>query len=748
MNPAQPGEGGGTRLYRFGEITVDAAAHTLSRADVRQPIEPKAFAVLLALLEHPGELIGRDDLLDRVWGHRHVTPGVLTRAIAQLRHALDDDPHQARYIQTQHALGYRFVGELEPEVEATGLSELAGPAPEAVDSGHSEHPVPRPPAAAGTENNAAVDPAEAAGSQPTFEATRAQGFTERRKRLPRSRWRVAAGGLLLLSLGAWWLFGHGPASPQRADASIAVLPFTTLSDSRSDHYFAEGLAVELQAALAGVPGVKVAARVSPEVLSRTRDGDIRTLGRTLGVATVLDASVRREADRVRVDARLSDTQTGFTLWTKRYDRDMSEVFAVQAEVADDVVKELLGVLPVERNALNRRLQPTASAAAYDAYLKGVGQMQRTDTAEDFAGAAGYFNQALAADAGFARAQAGICRIEIHRFEAARDAAAYDRAQAACRRAETMDPELRESSLAFADLHRVRGESARAIEHYSKALEDPALAADANLGIAKTHGANDRQQLALDYFERARVLRPGDGDIHRELAYQHYLNGDIELAIASYRKATELQPGEARAWSGLGGMYLASGRRAEAVAALQRSLRIKPSYGVLSNLGTLRYQSGEYAEAARLYRQAAALRPEDYRNWGNLGDALSAGRVGDFAARDMYQRALDLGERYARIKSDDAQALAALGWYRANLGEHDAARELVLRAEALDTERGEVALWAAQTFALLGDPDQARTRLARARREGIDEDRIQASPLLRDPALRDVADTAGEPRSNH
>src|SRR5688572_13373462 len=108
----------GPGRYRFGDVVVDEAAHTLLRAGEPQAVEPKAFAVLLALLRRRGELIGRDDLLDQVWGHRHVTPGVLTRAIAQLRAVLGDDHHQPRYIQTRHALGYSFVGELLPDTEA------------------------------------------------------------------------------------------------------------------------------------------------------------------------------------------------------------------------------------------------------------------------------------------------------------------------------------------------------------------------------------------------------------------------------------------------------------------------------------------------------------------------------------------------------------------------------------------------------------------------------------------------------
>ena len=136
--PPAPGDDGLNTRFQFDRIVVDAAAHTLLRDGEPQPLEPKAFAVLLALLRRPGELLGRDELLDQVWGHRHVTPGVLTRAIAQLRAALDDDSQKPRYIQTRHALGYSFIGTLQaPPEAAVAMPPTAAPpleAPAAVPS--------------------------------------------------------------------------------------------------------------------------------------------------------------------------------------------------------------------------------------------------------------------------------------------------------------------------------------------------------------------------------------------------------------------------------------------------------------------------------------------------------------------------------------------------------------------------------------------------------------------------------------
>ena len=742
MSPSRPANGGASggasgQRFRFDDIVVDAMAHTVERAGELRTLEPKAFAVLLELLRRPGEMIGRDDLLDGVWGHRHVTPGVLTRAIAQLRHALDDDFHHPRYIQTQHALGYRFIGQLQPEAEPAAASADEGEPTTTDESAEGGR-------AAGMEPVEGIDAALPMGGAiagpsrvgDDVEHLAPYAGLERRSVPRRPAWRTRRVGaaaavlsvLVAIAVGAWWLFHRGGGLPRVAEPSIAVLPFTTLSDEHKDRYFAEGLAVEMHDALAGVPGLEVVA-IRPTASGNRDRTNIKTLGRRLGVASVLDASVRRDGSRVRISARLTDTASGFTLWAGSYDRELSDVFALQSEIANEVVEALLGVLPGGGQALARRLTPTQNIVAYDAYLKGLQHLQEPGSEEELASAIGFFRQALSADPVFARAQAGICRAEIARFETVRDAAAFERAQAACMRASSMDPALREVSLALGEMYRARGDSAKAIEQYTKALDDIALRPAAYVGLARAQGAQGRNELALDYFERARKLRPADASILRERGYHQYMAGDLPGAIGSFRSAITLQPDDEGQWSSLGGLYLASGDTARAAEAFQRSLAIKPNYAALSNYGSLKYEAGDYGEAADLFRHAAELDPQDFRIWGNIGDALAAVPQTVAQARAPYRRAADMAERYVGIKSDDAQGLALLCWYRANLGEREAALELLGRAESMQTELGEVAFWGAQTLALVGDAAGARARLDRAREAGIPMQRIRASPVL-------------------
>lgn len=701
----------GPERYRFGDVVLDAPAHTLTRDGQAQPLEPKAFAVLLELLRHPGELLGRDQLLDAVWGHRHVTPGVLSRAIAQLRTALDDDSHHPCYIQTQHALGYRFIGVIEPEETAASAPAAGRPA---------EHTPIEIPAA------------DVPASPPsTVALPRPQAVGERRRaerRGHRQRW-LALASVLAAAL-VWVAWPRHASLPRPAEASVAVLPFTTLSDDREDRYFSEGLAAEMLSALAGVHGLKVAAWLPAEAIDRQQD--LNALGRRLRVATVLDASVRREGDRVRISARLSDTASGYTLWSQTYDRDATAVFDTQSDIAREVAQALLGVLPDGGEGLRKRLTPTRNVVAFDAYLRGMQQLLQPGGRDDAAIA--HFRQALSHDAGFARAQAGICRAGIWRFEGHRNVDAFENARLACLRAVNMDPTMGVVQLALGDLYRVRENAGKALEHYRNAENDLSVKPTALAGQAKVFAAQGRQDLAIENFRKALELAPDDAGIHSDLGYQQYLAGRLPDAIASLRRASELRPDDAYVWSTYGGMLMASGKNSEAMVAFEQSMAIEPIEAVISNLGTLRYQAGDYAGAADLYRKAIELNPGNPELWGNLGDALLADPATAALARESFREGASRAQAYVDINGSDAKALAMLAWYRANLGEPEAALGLVRRSETLDRETAEVALYNAATFALLGDVTQARRRIETARAAGMAEIRITTNAVLRSAGL--------------
>lgn len=685
--------------YRFDGVLVDAVAHTLTRDGEPQLLEPKAFAVLLILLRQAGQLVGRDQLLDAVWGHRHVTPGVLTRAIAQLRAALADRPQAPRYIQTQHALGYRFIGELLP---APGATEDPPARPE---TGHVEWV---PPGAAAP---LVVVAPPAAHLEPMA--------APRRRR---NAWLWPAAGVVVLAL-AMFAWRQRSPPPPLAEASIAVRPFSSGDGRPEDRYFADGLAAEVRDALAGVPGLKVAAQ-PPADDPALGSYDAQRWGKTVGVASVLDASVTRsERGALRLRARLTDTASGAALWTGSYEREAGDVFALQNALASEVVHELLGQLPDVDRQLGKRLAPTRDVGAYDDYLRGLSELQRPRGEGSYERALDAFRRALVRDPQFARAQAGICRVEIARLESVSDAAAFQRARQACTQATRMDASLTEGTLAMADIARASSEDAKAMALYRQALADPALRADAYVGMARSEGARGRDAQALALFRQALALRPGDAQIYKALGYHHWLRGELTQAIQAYLSATLLQPGDSGLWSSLGGLYLANGDTAQAGRAFDMSLSIEPNAGALTNLGAMRFDAGDYAQAAEMFQRAATLQPDDYLHWGNLGDALAASPSTAARALAPYRRAAELAQAYLEVKDNDAYALAALAWYRANLGDRGQALAALKAAQATGDQPGEVALWCAQVLFLLDDRQGADRCVADARGHGIPAARI-------------------------
>jgi len=743
MNRMESGaRGRGATPYRFDDIVVDPAAHSLVRAGVPQPVEPKAFAVLLALLQHPGELIGRDDLLDLIWGHRHVTPGVLTRVIAQLRHALGDDPQQPRYIQTRHALGYSFIGQLQDDAD-TGTPPAPAPDRTSVDDLPAtglQVASPDLPTSqreqVGSPRRERVDP-ESAWSTPESTPAHGWGIDRRWKQRP---W-LALTVLLSCALVTWAVIQRVTAPASRLAASIAVMPFTSLSSHPGDEYFAEGLAEEMRDALAGVRGLKVAAPLSPD--ARNSAADARALGARLGVATILDASVRREGQRIRITAHLSDTATGFTLWSHTYDRELSDVFDTQSEIAGEVVHALLGAIPGESDALAKRLTPTHNEAAFDIYLQGLNLLHRAPSSDTADKAIERFGQALKEDSGFAKAQAGICRAEIWRLESKHSAEAFDNAKLACQRAAQMDPTLPEVDLAMGDLYRVAGDAERALQYYRNSMRAPAMRVKAHIGAAEVYAAGGQHDLSVQEFQQALQLSPGDPGVLAHLGYQQYLDGNVPQAVVSFREAVELRPSDAILWGTLGALYMAAGNNADAEQALEHSIALEPAAATLTNLGLLKYQAGDYAAAVDLRRQATVLDPQDFMTWGNLGDALRADPQASAAdVHKAYEQAAARAEAYLKVQPNDARAVALLGLYQVVLGDAASARMLIKRAESLPGQPGEVALQNAETLALLGDIEPARQRLAAARAAGIAETVIASNLTFRRLGLLSPPGTAG------
>ncbi len=392
----------------FDDMAIDLAGHRLLRDGIEQPLEPKAFGVLALLVGSPGQVFARDEILDAVWGHRHVTPGVLNRVMTLLRHALGEDAHGARYLHTVHGVGYRF----DLPREAPAASALQAPAVE-----------PDPP------------------SPPS------RSLGRRASDRPGARMRAALWVLPLLAVLAvvGWKLWPRPAAPDVApiavaERSIAVLPLANASGNADQQFFSDGLSENLIDTLSRFEGLKVIGRAS-SFRFRDSSDDSKTIGAALGVAYLVSGSVQRAGDIVRIGVEVTSTTDGRTIWTEHYDRPYRDLFALQDEIARAIASALQArLLPPESAPKQDDHPPGGDIEAYNAYLHGMQNFYR----ENMRKAVEYQTEATRLDPRYAAAwaQLSVAWALIGYSQTGAEArASYRNSRAAVDRALALAPDL-------------------------------------------------------------------------------------------------------------------------------------------------------------------------------------------------------------------------------------------------------------------------------------------------------------------
>jgi non-specific serine/threonine protein kinase len=405
------------------------------------------------------------------------------------------------------------------------------------------------------------------------------------------------------------------APPEPTVPSIAVLPFVDMSPGRDQDYFCEGLADELINALTRLRGVRVTARTSS---FQFRDAalDVRTIAERLKVKTVLEGSVRKAGDRLRIMVQLIEADGGYHLWSERYDRELKDVFAIQEEIAESVARALSVVLgDKERDALQRR--PTSSLEAYDFYLKGRRLLSRLSLELRYAPP--LFRRAIELDPRFALAWAGLAEASFWLYSwwggAPEDLAQADEAS---RRALELAPEL-------AEVHTARGAALTLSRRYDEATAEFDAAIGMSPRLWNTYYLYGRMRFAQGRFDEAEGLwrkaievAPDDyqvpimiGMIYRRQRRTAERDATLRRGVAIARKHLEANPEDARAMYLIAGALWDLGEEAESRTFMDRALKLAPNDpSVLYNAACLFARTGEHDRCLRTL--AACLQG----GWGN------------------------------------------------------------------------------------------------------------------------------------
>lgn len=632
-------------MLSFGPYRLDPERGQLRRGTQIVKLTPKALAVLRYVVERPGQIVTKEELFRAVWAETVVSDAALTYCIQEVRRALRDDAKKPRYIETVHRRGFRLIAavteqidELAPHFERIEEPLVPvpffSPAPAPLEDPNTSFlPAAPAPAIAGEEHGEGFPrPSQANGKDQTVPPA------------PQRYWpkgALALAGLLLLVglVGVVQYLSLRPLAPSAPSPSeqpqplplpdkpsIVVLPFTNLSGDPGQEYFSDGLTDVLTGDLSKISTLFVISRNSAFTY-KGKAVKVQDVGQEMGVRYVLEGSVQKADQRVRITAQLIDATTGYHLWSEQYDRPLTDIFALQDEIVQKIVTTLKLQLTLQEHGYIMRKR-TDNVEAYDAFLRGVEYLFRF-TKEANAQARQLFEQALTLDPQYAEAYAWLgvtYRLEwVMRWSTA--------------------PQTLERVLALA--------------HQTRALDDSLPGARWLLSFVYTQQQQYDQAIAQG--ERAITLDPNNADSYAVQASVLNLAGRPEEALRMVKQAMRLNP-RYPPWYllDLGAAFRMTGRYAEAITALKEAVNRSPNE--LAHLGLaasylFQWISQQSTEAQTLAQAlAAAQQVLALNNASAAGHAL-LGYV--YLWQKQYESALAEMERAIALAPTEAIFYALL-----------------------------------------------------------------------------------------
>jgi DNA-binding winged helix-turn-helix (wHTH) protein/TolB-like protein/Flp pilus assembly protein TadD len=560
------------RHYEFGPFRLDAMKRRLQRNGEIVPLTPKAFDTLLALVESDGQVVEKDQLIEKVWPGVAVEENNLTQNISALRKAMDEKRDQPQYILTVPRVGYRFIADVR---ELSNAERVSPASAEPVAADYSA-PVPAP----------------------------TQKRLDGHRNWSRQRSVIAAAlvGVVALAVVTYWVSkrvrGANHAASNAEIKSLAVLPFKPLSGGETDEYLGIGMADALITKLSSVKQISV--RPTSSIL-RYADSNVdpSQAGRELGVNSLLEGHVQKSGDRIRVTLQLLRSSDGASLWVGKFDEKYTDIFAVEDRISEQVLQALLPTLTgSQKQQLAKHY--TEDTEAYQSYIKGRYYWNKRD-AEGITKAIGYFEDAILKDPNYALAYAGLAD-SYATFGVIEDRPSQElmpKARSAALRALELDDGMAEAhaSLGYVK-HRFEWDWAGAEKEFKRAIELNDDYAVAHQWYGWFLISEARFDEAAVQFKRAAQVEPLSLYANLTAGIPYFYAGQYDKAAAQYKKVIEMDTSFWLAHRWLGKTYERQGKYDEAIAEFQTVAR-GGNVGQSPSLACAYALAGKQTEARRV-----------------------------------------------------------------------------------------------------------------------------------------------------
>jgi TolB-like protein/DNA-binding winged helix-turn-helix (wHTH) protein/Flp pilus assembly protein TadD len=558
---------------RFGVFELDLHAGELRKHGLRVRLQEQPFQVLAALLERPGEVVTREDLQKKLWPADTFVDfdHGLNKTINKIREALGDSAESPRFVETVARRGYRFLA----EVKVAEAAPVRGP-------GSATQPLP------GAEIRERPDPA---GKPATLNPV-----------LPSLAWKISGFVVLLAmaSLASWKLYSWKHPSP--VIRSLAVLPLESLSSDASQDYFADGMTDELISDLGQISALRVISRTSVMAYKRARK-PLPQIARELDVDAVVEGTVLRSGDQVRITAQLIEASSDKHLWSHSYEGQLRDTLALQNQVAQAIADQIRINLNSQERAALKNVR-VANPQAYESYLKGR-YFWNKRTADGLKVALAYFNQAIDEDQKYAPSYSGLADtyalLGDWQYAVMTPKEALPKAKAAAIKALELDPALGEAhnSLAFC-LDGFDWDFLSAGKEFRRAIELNPGYATAHHWYAWHLSLSGQYAEAIAEMRKAENMDPLSLIIKTDLAELLLLSHSYDESIRQSRKTIEMDPNFPLAHNQLGQAYLQKRMLDDAISELQKAVQLSAgSPTCLANLARAYAASGKKSEAVKL-----------------------------------------------------------------------------------------------------------------------------------------------------
>jgi TolB-like protein/DNA-binding winged helix-turn-helix (wHTH) protein/Tfp pilus assembly protein PilF len=625
------------QLYEFGEFRLEAAERLLLRNGKPVMLTPKAFETLLVLVQSSGRLVTKEELIRAVWADTFVEEANLARNIWTLRKALGDDDTN-RYIETVPKLGYRFVApvtrlaientEVRPVERLAAKNQLEGRSADIVMERHTIARIVT------EEEEVTNDRGE---SEPVFEPKALLRNGEREKDVNRRR-RLALAAVAVTMVGVTLALTYAWSSRKSQESetgatirTLAVLPFRPIAANDEDEYLGLGMADALITKLTNIREINIRPTSAVRKYS-TQDQDPVAAGRELRVDAVIEGSVQRVGEQLRVTVQLVSVRDRAPLWADKFDEHFTNIFAVQDRISEQVARALtLSLSSAEKELLTKRY--TESSEAYQLYLKGRFFWNKR-TVEGLKKGISYFNEAVEKDPSYALAYVGLADSYslLSDYRGLPPKEAYPQAKQAALQALKLDEGLAEAHVALAFIKAAYDWDWRGAEtEYRRAIELNPNYETAHQWYAEYLSGMGRHEEAIVEIRRAKEINPISLIINAVEAWVLYYAREYDQAIAQGQKVVEMDPHFAEVYEYLKRCYDQKGMYREAIAARQMRRKL----------------AGVHAEETAALREAAAATSPTLYWQKRLEQEMEESRREPRAAFDTAEIFAQLG------KKDDA-----------------------------------------------------------------------------------------------